>query len=142
MFRFLLPESRNSALSKSYSEIADDYNSYAPVSIAFKHVATESEIIDGVKVTSVVEADLLEISILSKAPAISSTYARVASWETCCGLQEDYELGRFELVGNYVSLHRTIKARENNGVVKYNHATSPYDRAADNFQKALRKLGG
>jgi hypothetical protein len=135
VFRFLIGKS-----DKFFSDIADDYESYFPISIGYGYQPTnaEIEVIDGVKVTSIVEASLREISILNKAPAMHSTYGRVATWEACNGLQEDYELGRFRLIGKFVSLQRAIRAQENGGVLNYIHITSPYHRAANNFERALR----
>jgi hypothetical protein len=39
-----------------------------------------------------------------------------------------------------VSLHRKVMARDNEGTIKYNHATSPYDRAADKFSATLKNF--
>jgi phage head maturation protease len=138
VFRFLIGKSE-----KFLADMADDFESYFPISIGYGYqpANTETEVVDGVKVTSIFEANLHEISILNKAPAIHTTYGRVTSWKNCNGLQEDYELGRFDMVGKFVSLHRAIKAQENGGVLTYNHVTSAYDRAANNFEKALRNLG-
>lgn len=140
VFRFLIGDPDATSF-KFFSDIADDLESYFPISIGYLPTKTESEIIDGVKVKSIVEANLHEISILNKAPAIHSTYGRVTKLESCNGLQEDYELGRFGLIGRFVSLHRAIKAQENGGVLNYNHITKPWDRSYDNLQKALRNLG-
>jgi hypothetical protein len=133
VFRFLLPGSE-------FNHLANDFDSYVPVSIGYITEKTESTTVNGIKVVTVVEGSLTEISILDKAPAVHSTYGRVVSWETCGGLQEDYEAGRFELVGKYISLHRASKALDNNGVVDYRHSTSPYHRAANNFERALQNL--
>jgi HK97 family phage prohead protease len=133
VFRFLIPGSSSS----KFAELKDDYETYVPVSIGYDILKADDETIDGARVQTVLEARLTEVSILSKAPAVSTTYARVASWETCNALQEDYDSGRFELVGKVVSLHRTIKA--NGGPVAYAHMPSPYDRAANAFMRALQK---
>jgi phage head maturation protease len=134
VFRFLIPESKR----YTFSDVADDFETYVPVSIGYDILKSENETIDGVRVQSVLEARLTEVSILSKAPAVSTTYARVASWETCCSLEDDLENGRFDLVGKVVSLHRTIKA--NGGEIRYAHATSAYDRAANSFLRTLEKF--
>ena len=133
-------DSCSESSDKLFSDIADDLEFYFPISIGYVTTKTETEVVDGVSVKSIVEADLREISILNKSPAIHSTYGRVTKWESCNGLKEDYELGRFNLIGRFVSLHRAIKAQENGGVLNYNHVTKPWDRAYDNLQKALRKL--
>jgi hypothetical protein len=136
-FRYLIPGS----WSSSFSEIADDVDTYIPVSIGYKDARKETTTIDGVEITSVIEAKLEEISLLSGAPAVDSTYARVVSLDTCGTLEEDYNAGRLHLIGQYVSLHRAFKASENGGRVEYSHATSPYDRAAARFERALQTLG-
>src|ERR1700730_2182783 len=135
VFRLLIGKSE-----KFLEDMADDMECYFPISIGYVTTKTETEVVDGVSVKSIVEADLREISILNKAPAIHSTYGRITKWEFCNGLKEDYELGRFGLIGRFVSLHRAIKAQENGGVLNYNHITTPYDRAANNFERALGKL--
>jgi hypothetical protein len=33
-----------------------------------------------------------------------------------------------------------MKAEENGGKVNYSHATSPYEKAADRFERSLRTL--
>jgi HK97 family phage prohead protease len=139
VFRFLLPDS----FEAKFADMADDFSSYIPVSIGYRYAEsqTKTEVINGINCVTILEAKFDEISLLDLSPAIHSTYARVATWETCNGLKEDYELGRFELVGRYVSLHRAVKAKDNGGVVNYAHATKPYDRAADRFVSALKRLG-
>jgi phage head maturation protease len=134
VFRFLLPESP----SCKFADLADDFESYVPVSLGFVTTKTDTTTVDGIEVTTVVAANLIEISILSKPPAITSTYARVASWKTCSDLQQDYDNGRFRLLGSFVSLHRKIEA--DGGPVSYSHATSPYERTANAFQRALKGL--
>jgi HK97 family phage prohead protease len=123
-----------------FKDIADDFDSYIPISIGYESTKTDTTVIDGVEVVSVIEAKLVEVSALSKSPAVHSTYGRVVSLESCGTLAEDYESGRLELVGKYIGIHRTFKASENGGVLKYSHATSPYERAAANFEQALKNL--
>jgi hypothetical protein len=96
--------------------------------------------IDGEQVKVIVKATLNEISVLSREPAIKSTYGRVVSLETCDDLEDEYDSGRLQLVGQFVSLHRNMKAFENGGEIRYSHATSPYERAADRFERALKNL--
>jgi phage head maturation protease len=134
-FRIILPESRTDV---GMSNVSDDFDTYIPVSIGYKEAQTETTMIDGVEITSVVQATLHEVSLLSKAPAVNTTYARVVDLDTCGSLEDDYD--RIQLVGRYVSLHRQAKAQENGGIVEYGHTTSPYDRAANNFERALRRL--
>jgi HK97 family phage prohead protease len=139
VFRYLIPESME--YKKSFADVADDLETYVAVSIGYEIRNSETIEIDGIKVTTILEARLEEISLLDKAPAVSSTYARVASWDRCLDLKQEYDSGLFELNGRCIGIQRAYYARDNGGVVKYNHATSPYDRAADNFVKALRRLG-
>jgi phage head maturation protease len=107
VFRYLIPESSSS----KFAELADDFDCYVAVSAGFKITKSDTATIDGIEVTTVNEGRLEELSILSQAPAITSTFARVVSWQTCgTDLKLDYETGRFDLVGKYVSLHRKIKA--------------------------------
>jgi phage head maturation protease len=134
-FRYFIPDSWG---SKGFGEVSDDYESYVPISIGFSATKTKTTTIDGVPVTIVVEATLNEISVLDKEPAVKTTYARVASLDTCGELEEDYQ--RIKLVGRVVSLHRAQKATENGGKVNYSHATSSYDRAANGFTRALKAL--
>jgi hypothetical protein len=133
VFRYSIPGS-----CSEFSEPADDFETYVPVSIGFNATKTEAMKIDGVPVTIVVEATLNEISALDKEPAIKSTYARVATEDTCGTLAEDYD--RILLVGRVVSLHRAQKATENGGKLEYKHASIPYDRAANRFTRALNAL--
>jgi HK97 family phage prohead protease len=136
VFRFLIPESSRG----KFADLADQYDCYVPVSIGYSYNAasdTDVEIIDGVKVLTVRSAKLTEISILSKPPAVSTTYARVATWETCGELAADYEMGRFDLVGKVVSLHRKVNA--NGGEIRYAHTPSPYQRAGNAFLRTLEK---
>ena len=136
-FRYRLPDR---ASEFKFSEIADDMESYAPVSIGYTATKKDNYIIDGVTVTCVVEAKLCELSILSRPPAVHATYARVVSLDSCGSLKNDYETGRLELVGKVISLHRDFKASENGGVIKYSHFSSPYDLAASRFERALQNL--
>src|ERR1700730_4395012 len=132
VFRYTLPNGPSESEVK-LSELADDFDSYIACSIGYEATKTETAVIDGVQVTTVIEAKLLEISLLSCAPAVSSTYSRVVSLETCGTLAEDYD--RLQLVGSYVSLHRAMKASENGGNVEYRNVTTPYERAAANFER-------
>jgi len=94
--------------------------------------------VDGTQIKVVTEATLNEISIISSAPAVKATFARIVGADSCNDLADDSE--RLELIGRYISLHRKAKASENDGLIKYAHATSPSDRAADRFTKALAAL--
>jgi hypothetical protein len=134
-FRYFIPESWG---SKGFAEVSDDYENYVPVSIGFNATKTEAMTINGVPVTIVVEATLNEISLLDKEPAVKTTYARVASLDTCGDLEEDYQ--RIKLAGRFVALHRAQKATENGGKVEYKHVNTPYDRAANRFTRALNAL--
>jgi phage head maturation protease len=136
-FRYTIPDS---SWNTTFSEPADDLNTYVPVSIGCNPTKTETITIDGVQVKVIVEATLNEISLLSQEPANKSTYGRVVSSETTGSLDDDYDAGRLELVGRYVNLHRAHKASENNGIVQYTHASSPYERAAANFERKLQTL--
>jgi phage head maturation protease len=137
VFRYLISGSKH---DKFFEEIANDMDTYVPVSIGFERTKSETTQVDGVTVVTVIEAKLNELSILDRAPAVHSTYGRVVSWDKCGSLQSDYETGRFGLVGRYVGLHRAVKAQENGGKVDYRNTTSPYERAADKFSTALRGL--
>jgi hypothetical protein len=130
----VLPES----WSSKFAELADDFDSYVAISAGLNITKSDTMTIDGVEVKVIVKATLNEISILGKEPAIKSTYARFVSSDSCNDIEDDYE--RLRLVGRYISLHRAAKAAENGGVVKYAHATSPWERAADRFERALRNL--
>jgi HK97 family phage prohead protease len=133
-FRYLLTS------SKGFEEMADDFLTYVPISIGFERTKSETTQVDGINVITVTEARLNEVSILDKAPAVHFTYGRVVSWATCGSLQDDYETGRFDRVGKAIGLHRAVKAQENGGKMEYSNATTPYERAADKFSEALRKL--
>jgi phage head maturation protease len=137
VFRYTLPNGSSESEVK-FSEIADDFDSYIACSIGFERTKTETSTIDGVRVVTVIEGKLREISLLSCAPAVHSTYGRVVSLETCGTLAEDYD--RLQLVGSYVSLHRAMKASENGGNVEYRNVTTPYERAAANFERTLKTL--
>lgn len=134
IFRLAIPDS----FSEPLLDQTDELESYLPVSIGFTATKIEKMTIEGVPVTIVVEATLNEISILSKEPAVKTTYARIASEETCGSLEEDYE--RIRLVGRVVSLHRAQKATENHGNVEYKNTLSSYDAAANRFTRALNAL--
>jgi HK97 family phage prohead protease len=137
VFRYLISDSKH---NKFFEDVADDMDTYVPVSIGFERTKSETTRVDGVNVITVIEAKLNEVSILDKAPAVHSTYGRVVSWNTCGSLEEDSENGRFDLVGRYVGLHRAVKAQDNGGNIDYRNTTTPYERAADRFQLALQKL--
>jgi hypothetical protein len=94
--------------------------------------------IDGVQVSCVTKATLEEVSILKGSPAVDMTYARVVDLDKCSTLEADYPV--IQLTARYVMMHRKVQARENGDVVSYKHTTSPYDRAANNFENALRRL--
>ena len=110
------------------------------MSIGYTAKRVETQIVDGVKVVNIFDSTLEEISILDRAPAVGTTYAQVVEAKSCGGLKEDYDTGLFELKGRVISLHRAVNARENGGTIKYSHATTPTDRAADNFLRALKRL--
>ena len=131
-FRYSIPDS----WSEKFSESSDDLESYIPVSVGFSIDKSELMTIEGVAVKVITEATLNEVSLVSEEPAVKSTYARVVSADTCGTLADDSE--RLELIGRYISLHR--KANASDGLIKYAHATSPYDRAADLFTRALKAL--
>ncbi len=133
-FRYSIPES----WTEQFKDIADDVNTYLPVSCGFAITKSELMTIDGAQIKVVTEATLNELSLISETPAVKSTYARVVSADTCGTLADDSE--RLELIGRYVTLHRKARASENGGVVQYSHATTPYDRASDHFTKALAAL--
>ena len=105
---------------------------------------TKSELvkIDGETVKVVVAADLTEISILTKSndPAIQSSYGRIVSDETIGDLVSDHEVGRLQLVGSVIGLHRRIKAAENGGVVSYANSLTEYERAGNQDTSALMRL--
>ena|ERR1700682_614797 len=134
IFRLAMPDS----FSEPLLDQTDELESYLPVSIGFTATKTEKMTIEGVPVTIVVEATLNEISVLSKEPAMKTTYARIVSEGTCGELKEDYE--RIRLVGRVVSLHRLQKASENGGHVEYKNTLSSYDAAANRFTRALNAL--
>lgn len=105
IFRLAMPES----FSETLLDQTDEFESYVPVSIGLTATKSEKMTIEGVPVTIVVEATLNEISLLSKEPAVKTTYARIASEETCGSLAEDYE--RIRLVGRVVSLCTALRRR-------------------------------
>jgi hypothetical protein len=134
VFRFHIPES----WTEQFKNQADDLDTYLPVSCGFSITKSELIAVDGAQIKVVTEATLNEISLISEEPAVKATFARVVGADSCNDLADDCE--RMELIGRYISLHRKAKASENGGVVRYAHATSPSDRAADRFTKALSKL--
>jgi phage head maturation protease len=136
VFRSQMPTSAD----VKFKDWIDSFESYIGVSIGF--IATKKRItaIDGVPLVLIEEATIDEISLLNNDPAVHSTYARFVSSDSCCSLKDDCDAGRFELVSSFVSLHRKVAAMDNDGKVKYNHATSAYDAASDRFTRALEKL--
>ena len=138
-FRLRIPGGYGSTALK-FSELADEFDSYVPISVGCTRTETETMTIDGVNVKIVSKATLNELSVLSTAPAMQASYGRVVSTETCGTLEEDYESGRLQLIGGYISLHRKMKASENGGEIRYSHVTSDYDRKASAFERALAKL--
>ncbi len=133
-FRYSIPES----WSEKFADSADDLETYVAVSCGFSIAKSELMTIEGVTVKVITEATLNEISLVSEVPAVKTTFARFVSADSCNDLADD--CGRMELVGRYISLHRAAKAADNNGIVRYGHATSPYNRAGDRFTKALAAL--
>jgi phage head maturation protease len=130
-FRFLIPERG----SKEYAEVSDDLDYFLAVSIGYKNAKTETSVVDGVKVVTVISADLEEVSLLEKAGAVPTAFARVVDIETCGLLADDSESGMFDLYGTYYSLRRAAKAA---GV---DVSESAYDKAATRFERALMRLG-
>jgi hypothetical protein len=135
-FRYSIPESWDA----DFADKADNLETYLAVSIGLKDGSAELVLVDGIEITSLVEAKLFEISLLDKPPAIHSTYGRIVSLDTCGTLKDDYDSGRLDLIGRYIGIHRAFKASENGGIVKYNHAPTDYERAADGFLQALRDI--
>jgi phage head maturation protease len=125
---------------EGFADLADDALTYLPVSISHRPSKTEKEIMRGVPVVTILESELVEISVIGGEPDMKSSYARVVSSDRCNGLQTDYDAGLFHLTGRIITAHRALKARENGGKISYRHTTSPYERAADRFQEALRRL--
>jgi HK97 family phage prohead protease len=136
VFRGKLPARSGSELK----DFLDSYETYFGVSIGFSATKKQETAIDGVPLVLFEEVTLHEISLLSKDPAVHSTYGRFVSSDTCASLKDDCDDGRFELVGSFVSLHRAVNAMENNWKVKYNNAISSYDAAADRFTRSLENL--
>jgi phage head maturation protease len=137
LFRFHMPASFKSVVD----DIADSVEEYWPVSIGFVKTKFERKVIDGVPVQIIEGAKLTEVSILKTDPAVHTTYARVVSAKSCGTLQEDYEAGRFSLVGRFISLHRKVAALDNDGKVDYVHQSSEYDRKGRGVVRALERLG-
>jgi phage head maturation protease len=123
-----------------FADLADDPLTYLPVSISHRPVKTTSEVMRGVKVVTVIESELVEISLIKGEPDIKSSYARVVSQDGCASLKDEYDAGLFNVAGRLITAHRALKARENGGEIKYRHTTSAYDRAAERFTAALRRL--
>jgi phage head maturation protease len=136
-FRCFLPQDLT---DDGLSDVADDMEHYRGVSIGHIPTKTETQKIDGIDVTLVYESDLTEISILDNEPAIKTTYAYVASLDSCCDIDVDYKAGLFDLRGKLIGLHRKVTANENGEEIKYKHSTSPSDRAANRFKRLLAKL--
>jgi phage head maturation protease len=135
VFRFDIPDG-----GKEFADLADDPLTYLPVSISHRPITTKTEIMRGVQVITILESELVELSVISGEPDVKSSYARVVSWDRCNGLQEDYEAGLFDMASRVIAAHRVLKSRENGGTISYRHTTSPYDRAADRFREALQRL--
>ena len=133
-FRMTLPESDDD----SFATVSDDYNTYLACSIGYKDASIKTMLIEGVEVACVVKATLQEISILSKPPAVDTTFARIVDLAKCGTLADDYAM--IYLTGRYVNLHRKAMAMDNGGIVKHGHSTSDYDRAADKFTRLLAEL--
>jgi hypothetical protein len=138
-FRLRIPGGYDSTALK-FSELADEFDSYLPVSLGCTRTETETMTIDGVNAKIVCKATLNEVSVLSTAPAMQASYGRIVSTEICGSLQEDYESGRLQLIGRYITIHRKMMASENGGEIRYSHVTSDYERKASAFERALAKL--
>jgi hypothetical protein len=131
-FRYSIPDS----WSEEFESKSDDFETYLPVSIGMTINKSEMLAIDGTTVKLISSATLNEISILQNDPAVKSAHARVVSVQRCGDLEDDCDL--MEMTGRFISLHR--KANAVDGVVRYAHVTSDYDRAADRFARALKAL--
>jgi HK97 family phage prohead protease len=131
VFRFLIPERG----SKEYADVSDDLDYFIAVSIGYKNAKTEISVVDGVNVVTVISADLEEVSLLEKAGAVPTTFARVVDIETCGLLADDAESGLLDLYGTYYSLRRAAK------VAGIDFSESAYDKAATRFEHALIRLG-
>jgi len=130
-FRMTLPDSDDD----SFSAFSGDHDTYLACSIGYKDAKIKTMTIEGVQVACVVKATLEEVSIVRK-PAVDTTFARIVNLDRCSSLADDYAM--IHLTGRYVNLHRRAMAVD--GVVNHNHSTSDYDRAADRFETALRRL--
>src|SRR5229473_1479738 len=86
-FRYSIPES----WSEQFKDIADDVNTYLPVSCGFAITKSELMTIDGAQIKVVTEATLNEISIISSAPAVKATFARIVGADSCNDLADDSE---------------------------------------------------
>jgi hypothetical protein len=133
-FRYFIPE----RLAESFEDYSGDLETYIGVSCGFSKTKSELMTIDGAQIEVVTEATLNEISLTNEEPAVKTTFARVVNADSCGDLASDCE--RFELVGSFIGVHRKFKASENGGKVKYSNVTSPYNRAANNFERKLRDL--
>ncbi len=98
-FRYSIPES----WSEQFKDLADDLDTYLPVSCGFAITKSELMTVDGTQIKVVTEATLNEISIISSAPAVKATFARIVGADSCNDLADDSE--RLELIGRYISLH-------------------------------------
>jgi hypothetical protein len=135
-FRYELPAS----WCDSFKDQADEVETYLGVSAGLTITKSDTMTMDGHTVKVISAATLNEISLLSKEPAVKTAYARIVTADTCGDLSEDVEAGRLHLVGRVIGLLRQTKAAENGGVVKYSNSPSPYERAADRFERALKTL--
>ena len=133
-FRYWIPESWTS----EFKDWADDFDTYLGVSCGFSITESKLMTTEEAQIEVVTSATLNEVSIISKEPAVKTTFARVVSADSCSDLSGDCE--RLQLIGRYIGLHREAKASENGGKVKYSHATSDYQRAANNFERVLLRL--
>jgi phage head maturation protease len=136
-FRFSFPDSLDCS---ELSEVAGVIEHYFPVSIGFKTTALDKVTIQGEQIFYVQAADIHEISILEREPAIKATYCRVVDLAKCGTLQDDYESGMFDLTGRVIGLHRKALALDNDGVIDYKHSISETDKKANAFLNALQRL--
>jgi hypothetical protein len=124
--------------AKELSEQTDEMETYLAVSAGLTITKTETVVCDGGPVKVILAANLSEVSLIDKTPAVDTTYARVVSEEKCSSLEEDYPM--IMAVGRFIGLHRKVMAAENNGEVKYAYSPTAYERASDRFVRALAKL--
>jgi phage head maturation protease len=125
--------------SSDFDHMVDEYDSYFGVSIGFKTLESQRGTIEGVPVLIIEKATLTELSILKGAPAVDSTFGRFVSAKHCQSLRDDYDDGHFSLVGRFISLHRKVESLDNDGKITYKNITTPYDHAANQFQRALSR---